>query len=285
MNVLPNSLLTQDNVKVLYQDRDLVFLEKKVSESILEKPSYMSMYSLSMVQDGAQHISCQSGEKVELEAGMTGLIPKGIYSVTDLFTSGKPFQARIIFFSDRLLRKLRSTFKVKAEKVDTDPRFIIAVSPHYQDIFWNSILELSALNTVNAAALFEAKFKELMFVLQEAIPNLESWIASTDQEPISRDINDLMEAHFDKPMQVSDFAFLSGKSESAFKGEFKLKYGESPKKWIIKRRMDKAKGLLNGKNAVSEVAKLVGYENISLFNEAFNNEFGIGPEKYLQQLI
>ena len=37
-----------------------------------------------------------------------------------------------------------------------------------------------------------------------------------------------MERNFDKPLTIEDYAYLTGRSESTFRREFKIKYGVYP---------------------------------------------------------
>lgn len=90
-----------------------------------------------------------------------------------------------------------------------------------------------------------------------------------------------MEENFDKPLDIEDYAYLTGRSISTFRRDFKSKYTISPKKWLIEKRLEKASLLLKGKNdSVTSIALQVGYENTSHFIKAFQKEFNISPKQF-----
>ena len=63
-----------------------------------------------------------------------------------------------------------------------------------------------------------------------------------------------------------------------------VKYlGVSPKKYIQKKRMDRAKTLLLETDiSISTVALSVGYDDALLFSKMFLKEFSRSPQKYRQ---
>ncbi|WP_246050522.1 helix-turn-helix domain-containing protein [Leptospira langatensis] len=95
-----------------------------------------------------------------------------------------------------------------------------------------------------------------------------------------------MEKNFDKRLSIEDYSILTGRSISSFQRDFKKIYGLSPKKWLTIQRMKKAKELLeNGGASVTDVALSIGYENISHFIRAFQEQYEVTPGEFLKKEI
>lgn len=68
--------------------------------------------------------------------------------------------------------------------------------------------------------------------------------------------------------------------------EFKQYIGESPKQYLIRRRLNAARILLaNTDMKVYEVALNVGYDNINHFINLFKKQFGITPSDYRKEQL
>ena len=71
-------------------------------------------------------------------------------------------------------------------------------------------------------------------------------------------------------------------SPSTLLRAFKKELGIAPSEYIQLRRLDEALVLLKGgEHTVSDVALLVGYEDLSAFTRAFRKRFGKTPKKVI----
>ena len=79
-------------------------------------------------------------------------------------------------------------------------------------------------------------------------------------------------------VSIERFAFLTGRSLSAFKRDFKTVYNETPNRWLIKRRLEEAYFLIDKKHEKpSEIYIDLGFEDLSHFSFAFKKLFGVAP--------
>lgn len=71
-------------------------------------------------------------------------------------------------------------------------------------------------------------------------------------------------------------------SRNYFSYALKKEIGQSPQKYIRKKKLETAKRLLliEG-NSVSAVGEMIGYENTASFLQAFKSEFGVTPHKFI----
>ena len=82
-------------------------------------------------------------------------------------------------------------------------------------------------------------------------------------------------------LSVEQMAQLCAMSTSSFKRKFKETYNESPKKYMAKKKLEKAIDLLkNSSERISTIAYECGYDTISTFNRSFKLNNGISPSEF-----
>lgn len=74
---------------------------------------------------------------------------------------------------------------------------------------------------------------------------------------------------------MEHFAFLTGRSLSAFKRDFKTVFHQTPNRWLVKRRLQEARFLIEEKKQKpTDIYMELGFEDLSHFSFAFKKEFG-----------
>lgn len=92
-----------------------------------------------------------------------------------------------------------------------------------------------------------------------------------------------IQANYQKPITIGDVAKSLSISHSYLSKLFKARYGKSVKSYLYDCRIDKAKTLLAETNVpITEIAKLVGYEEEIVFSRAFKNKALYSPRAYRQ---
>ncbi|MGA0617182.1 helix-turn-helix domain-containing protein [Paracoccus sp. KR1-242] len=92
---------------------------------------------------------------------------------------------------------------------------------------------------------------------------------------------EIMDAKLDGDVQVADVAHACGLSPSYFSRAFKLSTGMPPYKWILKRRIDKAKHLLRATAlTLGEIALDCGFSDQSHFTRVFASSVGASPGQW-----
>jgi AraC-like DNA-binding protein len=82
-------------------------------------------------------------------------------------------------------------------------------------------------------------------------------------------------------LSLDQLAALCHVSTSSFKRKFKESFDDSPKKYIAKKKVEKAAELLKAKDLrVSDVAYDVGFDSLSTFNRNFSDIYGVSPSAY-----
>lgn len=148
--------------------------------------------------------------------------------------------------------------------------------------FFFSILPYFKQPTVPVEALLELKFKELLFNLfLDPANNLllahANSLMHLDKVPLWQ----VMESNYMYNLTISQFAKMAHRSTSSFKKEFMQYYGTSPGKWLMERRLEHAKRLIEtGSRTISEISFNSGFENASHFSRVFKEKFGVSPLQY-----
>ncbi|MEM8888373.1 MAG: AraC family transcriptional regulator [Bacteroidota bacterium] len=82
-------------------------------------------------------------------------------------------------------------------------------------------------------------------------------------------------------LSLEELANLCHMSVSSFKRKFKEVFGESPKKYIVKKKVERAADLLKANQSrVSDIAYDVGFDSMTTFNRNFTNIYGKSPTEY-----
>ncbi len=82
-------------------------------------------------------------------------------------------------------------------------------------------------------------------------------------------------------LSLNELALLCHLSVSSFKRKFKAVFNESPKKYITKKKLERAADLLKSEHMrVSDIAYDVGFESLATFNRNFTNFYGKSPSEY-----
>jgi AraC-like DNA-binding protein len=125
--------------------------------------------------------------------------------------------------------------------------------------------------------LIKLKMLELLFDILDADKGLLNQILQLRQQrPTS--IVEVVEKNILNPVSLQDLAYLSGRSLSTFKREFRKIYNEPAIQWIRNRRLEKAKELLSHSGiSITEVCYATGFENVSHFSKVWKQKYGFPP--------
>lgn len=120
---------------------------------------------------------------------------------------------------------------------------------------------------------------KLLEILSECYA--ENLTPNEKKSPISDSVEYLQKNFADPNITVCDIAAKSFMSEVYFRKLFKAEFGTSPKKYIIKLRIQKAVTLINtGYYSLKEVAEMCGYTDYKYFSVEFKSSVGCSPSEY-----
>ena len=96
-----------------------------------------------------------------------------------------------------------------------------------------------------------------------------------------RRAKDLMDRSFEQPLDVAQVAEAAHMSESHFARAFRREYGDPPARYLMTRRMERAKALLRATDKpVTEICLDVGFRSLGSFSSRFHAVVGMTPTEY-----
>jgi len=92
---------------------------------------------------------------------------------------------------------------------------------------------------------------------------------------------DLIDARYREPLDVAALARAARLSTAHFSREFRRAFGETPHRYLLTRRLERAAALLrNTDRTVSDICLTVGLRSLGSFTTSFGRAFGMSPTAY-----
>ena len=99
--------------------------------------------------------------------------------------------------------------------------------------------------------------------------------------PQLRRARDHIDRHYQTAVDLDQLAGVAGLSKFHFARSFEAAYGETPIRYLTRRRIERAQDLLRSANlTVTEVCMLVGFASLGSFSARFTALTGEGPAAY-----
>ena len=102
--------------------------------------------------------------------------------------------------------------------------------------------------------------------------------------PVERHLlraKDVVDARFREPLDVPTLARTAYLSPAHFSREFRRAFGETPHRYLLTRRLERAAALLrNTDRSVAEICFTVGLRSVGSFTTSFRRVYGVSPTAY-----
>ena len=96
-----------------------------------------------------------------------------------------------------------------------------------------------------------------------------------------RRAKDLVDRSYQEPLDVAALAGHAHSSPAHFSRRFKEAFGETPHRYVLTRRVERAQELLrNTELSVSEICLEVGFQSLGSFGSAFHRVARMTPTAY-----
>ena len=96
-----------------------------------------------------------------------------------------------------------------------------------------------------------------------------------------RRVRDHLDLHYADPVCLDELAALAGMSKFHLVRVFRAGYGETPIRYLTRRRIERAQDLLRFANlTVTEICMLVGFASLGTFSSRFTELVGESPVAY-----
>ena len=92
---------------------------------------------------------------------------------------------------------------------------------------------------------------------------------------------DAMDANFRQPLPVAELASIAAMSQAHFIRTFKDTFGETPHRYLQRRRVERAMYLLRTTDrSVTDVCMEVGWSSLGTFSRTFTDVVGVSPREF-----
>lgn len=218
------------------------------------------------IVSGSVAYSEQNGRIVSAEKGDILYLPKGARYFAD--------------FVPNVSRSLLLNFELScggAEGLLSET--ITCVTHDRKGIFYDNFEELCDLYArTNDKLTVKSKLYELL-------SRLSRYGALSEERSGVRGVVAYIDTHLNKELSISDLARLCAMSESTFRRAFCASVGESPKKYINRRRLEKAQYMLRSELSIGEICAALGYYDSAYFSKLFKQHTGLTPAAYRDSFL
>ena len=131
-------------------------------------------------------------------------------------------------------------------------------------------------------SIIKTKLKEFILLISKSqnAPSQLDFLAALFK-PIDIEFKSTIQHNLYSNLSLDELARLCHLSTSSFKRKFKEAFDDSPKKYIAKKKIEKAAELLiSNSMRISEIAYDVGFDSLATFNRNFSKLYGKSPTEY-----
>lgn len=208
-------------------------------------------------------------------AGDTILFPRDqLGRLSKLPLNGQPCVAiSVIFLKDRLEQYYKD---IKPQVPLNREPVVFEDHPLLKSLF-NSLIPYFELADALPADIATFKVEEAIRVLRAIDPAADGLLGHFEM-PGKLDLVQFMEQNFRFNLPLEKFGYLTGRSLTTFKKDFKSAFQETPGRWLTRKRLELAHyQIVEQKRRPSEVYLDSGFEDLSHFSFAFKKHYGYNP--------
>ncbi|MEV4886264.1 AraC-type DNA-binding protein [Chitinophaga ginsengisegetis] len=247
-----------------------------------EKVAFLEDNMLIMQVSGRFTLETAS-QKISMGRGEMLLIQKyQLGEITKMPLEGEDYQTIVICLKEDLLRKIALEEQIETDQKYTGPSSILIPGNDFLHAFFQSVLPyVRHPEEKVTSAVGMLKVKEAVYLLLNTMPGLSKLLFDFS-EPHKIDLEKFMLGNFHYNVPVEKFARLTGRSLAGFKRDFQKTFGMAPRQWLLERRLEEARHLIEKKNKKPSAIYLdLGFESLSHFSHSFKKKFGKTPTEWV----
>ena len=253
---------------------------------IIAKDSYLANPEISGENFIAEHTffyikrgitKCYDGSRTQLfKPHEFGLIRKNRLARYSKVNGMAESEAVFIIFDESFLKKFQEKYAIEIGKSDTPFTFIQIGSNERITDCTLSLASDSPDDNIKDSGL-DQKREALLLALLKSQPDLAT-VFFDFGIPEKINLEAFMNKNYMFNINLPRFAYLTGRSLSAFKRDFKTIFHETPSRWLVRKRLEEAYFLMvvKGKKP-SEIYLDLGFETLQHFSFTFKKLFKMTP--------
>lgn len=226
----------------------------------------------------------QADKTYTFSAGETHLFPRNqLATLIKYEKDGLPYKAIVVKLTNAILREFYGNRKIETFQTFKTDKIIPLTKSPLLDSFFTSVLPYFELDYKLPPELSKLKIQEAITILRTISKDIDG-ILSDFSEPHKINIAEFMERNYMFNMPMEKFSYLTGRSLTTFKRDFKKAFNTTPQKWLTEKRLELARYQLSEKHRKPiDIFYEVGFENLSHFSYAFKKQFGLTPTELISQ--
>jgi AraC-like DNA-binding protein len=186
---------------------------------------------------------------------------------------GTAYQAVVLTLPTALVQAYYTQHRLAPTQPAAPELLLFPGNPLLQSLF-ASLLPYLELQQPLPEKLFSVKLTEALEILR----SLSDRVLANFAEPGKVNLVDFMEANYLFNLPLTTFSYLTGRSLTTFKRDFKKAFQLSPQRWLTHKRLMLAHyQLTTTSRKPVELYLEVGFENLAHFSFAFKKQFGYSP--------
>ncbi|MBP1640639.1 MAG: AraC family transcriptional regulator [Bacteroidetes bacterium] len=227
--------------------------------------------------------TCYDGNQtVVFKSGEFGLIRKNRLARYSKRKTINDNETVFIRFDKEFLQNFQEKYNTQTVLFKSESTFIQLNPNELLPVFFQSLSPLINQGIIREP-FADVKREELLLILLQKQPELAGLFFDYGI-PQKIDIEEFINKNYKFNVSVERFAFLTGRSLSAFKRDFKAIFNETPSRWLVKKRLQEAYFLLEKKKQKpSDIYLELGFETLSHFSYAFKKQFRVTPTEIAGQ--
>lgn len=213
------------------------------------------------------------------KSGDVFLIPRNQLATVIMYANPEPIHQSVAMHltTDRL-RKFYSELSIKIHSKKTSQICNYNNHPLLKS-FFASLIPYFEIQNNFPEQIATLKITEAITILRTIDESIDDILANFE-EPHKIELSGFMEQNFMFNLPLEKFSYLTGRSLTTFKRDFKKLYDTTPKRWLTKKRLELAYyKLIEKKMNPSDIYLEIGFENLSHFSFAFKKQFGKSPNE------
>jgi AraC-like DNA-binding protein len=264
--------------RVVHVNADIIF--SSATEKYYESHAIIEYHALTRVLSGEMRI-VQPDRSYTFIAGDTFLLPRNLPSaVIKQPKDGRPYKSVSIYIKPGRLEDYYKRHAFKAtqpynNKIKTFDKHLLLES------FFASLLPYFEMDEVLPDNIISVKVEEAISILRNIDESTDNILAYFE-EPGKLDLVEFMEKNYMFNLSLEKFGYLTGRSLTTFKKDFRKIFKIPPGQWLTQKRLELAHyQIFEKRKKPSDVYFDAGFENLSHFSFAFKKQFGYNPTSLL----
>lgn len=219
----------------------------------------------------------QSDGTYHFRTGDIFLIPRNQpATIINYPKEGLPHKTVVMLLTTKVLRDFYSGKELKT-KATPVPKIKTFRNHPLLESCLASLIPYFEISEAFPDSLASLKITEAISILRAIDPEIDSVLANFD-DPHKADLVTFMEKNYMFNMPIEKFGYLTGRSLTTFKRDFKKAFASTPQRWLTQKRLELAHyQIAEQKKKPLEVCYETGFENLSHFSFAFKKQFGYAP--------